>query len=94
MALKCCFKKTSSRERKGGTALRPAWAFSQFSLICSLLSCHLRHSSINHRTLNLHKGDKLFYNLMDVHLTKLIAVAVRELCTATVNIAKYINKKN
>lgn len=85
---------TSSRGRQGGTALRSACAFSQFGSICSVLSCRLRHSSIIHRTLNLHKGDKLFYNLMEVCLTKLIAVAVRELCTATVNIAKYVSKKN
>lgn len=84
---------TSLRERQGGTALQTTCAFSQFGLISSLLSCHLRHSSIIHRTLNLHKGDKLFNNLMEVRLTKLIAVAVKELCTATVNLAKYVNKK-
>lgn len=34
-----------------------------------------------------------FHNLIEVHLTKLIAVAVRVLCTPTVNLAKYVNKR-
>lgn len=61
-------------------------------LIRVLPSCHVRHGSIVHRTFHLQRGDKLFYNLIEVRLTKLIAVAMRELCTPTVNLAKYVNK--
>lgn len=63
------------------------------SLRCALQSCHLRHGTIIQRTLHLRRGEKLFYNLIETHLTKWIAVAMRELCTPTVNLAKYVNER-